>query len=241
MGGDDCEAFGKSTKKNPVTKIDVKDIDDVKEGIAQAMYDCNSMLGEGKLNFMPSPSWREGVYGLTCARFGFDKKAREELKELKYTELYKYMSEKQDPEGRDYLTYIYPSWVDWRASENLFEEVKKYDPQNKLQDLKLDDWKINLETEDGHAIVAEMFKKGQWVQSLTTGGVVVAEVVGIILSATGKLPLGAGLLKIGAVAGGFLIVYTDASGEYEYAPPFIIPYDLKSLESLKVTSFEFAP
>jgi len=82
MSGDDCEEFGVS-KIKPVTKVRLSsDIarakDKIKETVATALFDCHSMLGEGKLNFK-SPEVGESNYCLICSRLVLDKEAKERL------------------------------------------------------------------------------------------------------------------------------------------------------------------
>ena len=63
--GEDCTEFEKVSKDNPITKIKIKNKKEILDAIADAMYDCHSMVGEGKLGFMPRTTWEQN-YCLIC-------------------------------------------------------------------------------------------------------------------------------------------------------------------------------
>ena len=62
MSGEDCIELS-STKDNKVNKIRLssdpkKAREKIIEVFAESMVSCHSMLGEGKLNFMPQKNWK---------------------------------------------------------------------------------------------------------------------------------------------------------------------------------------
>ena len=254
LSGEDCIEYGKGTRKNPVTKIKLSNDEviarrEIKEAFANSMVDCHSMLGEGKLNFMPSKTWEQN-YGLICARIAFDKKAKEQIKEdVTYGEFYRYLNEKKTPQGRSYLEYLHPGWDSWSESENLFQILKDDPKDSSLDSFGYNDWKIMLNSDRGYVIIAQVRKGGTW-STWTVGGLTaVAVVSGVLLIGTGVgAPVGVTLLSVagasgvaGFAAGSAVFWYSYQDGKYDYSPPAIFPYNINALQELKITSFETAP
>ncbi len=128
MGGKECIQVGKNTPANPVTTVKLdKDIISARQQvintIAESMYDCHSMLGEGQLLFMPQKTLNYN-YCLICTRFVIDEEARQKLGDIKYTELYQNLGNKVAPNKKTYLEYLHPDWKDWHSIWNLFLELK---------------------------------------------------------------------------------------------------------------------
>ena len=254
MSGDDCIEYGKGTRKNPVTKIKLNSDmiiarREIKDAFANSMVDCHSMLGEGKLNFMPTKTHSTN-YGLICSRISFDQKTKEQITEdITYGEFYRYLNEKKTPNGNSYLEYLHPGWDSWSESENLFQ-VLKDDPDDKsLDNLGYNDWKIILNSDGGYAIITQVGKGGTW-STWTAGSLTaVAAVTGVLLVGTGVgAPVGITLLSVAGASGaaGFatgsaVFWYNYREGKYDYSPPAIFPYDIRTLQSLKITGFETAP
>lgn len=241
---ENCEAsgFGNPSKTNPVIEIKVSDTglspkDAVLDTIADKMYECHDTLGRGLLDFMKH-STLERNYCLICSRIALEEKARENTGEsINYGELYKYLQNKKDPTGKSYLEFIYPNWQNWEASKALFEELKTQSTDKKFKELKFEDWKINLNNENGYAIIAQMAPASTWRQQVSSGLIA----VGTGLTATGiGAPLGVALIG-GGVAGGAAIWYSFPNEKYVYSPPTLYPYDEKTLNSLNCYSFETAP
>tara|TARA_Y100000310_G_scaffold138173_1_gene137067 strand:- start:2389 stop:3360 length:972 start_codon:yes stop_codon:yes gene_type:complete len=246
VSGEDCKDFEQVL--TPIVKIKVKNEEDIKSEIADALYDCNSLFGEGKLNFMPSPDWGEERYCLICARIAFDDKAKEEIKQIKVIELFEFMSKKADSQKRSYLEYVYPGLPSGGSSEKILEEIKNKNPAAK--DIPLGNWVIDFNVDGGHAITSQILKAGKWAQKLSTIGTFVVAVggtiLGVALSSTGVLsPLGIAIIgfsvKAGVVGGGLAFAYMDPSGEFVYIAPSLTPYDIDSLTKLECNSFETAP
>lgn len=260
MSGEDCEEFGKPTKKYPVTKIKLnknKDeaIKEVKEAIANALYDCHSMLGEGKLDFMNHEFETEN-YCLICSRFAFDKQAKENLSGLSYKELYQYMEKQIIPSGKSYLEYVYPGWHSAKDAEKIFEALKEQNSKLEKKNLdfekmEFEDWKIETQGQGGYAIIAQMMPQGTWVNWAKIGGVIaggVATVIGITaIPVSGPVGIAiatAGIkLTVGTTiaAGSLIYIYDHPNEEYKYASPVIFPYNLNALKRIGCSSFETAP
>lgn len=259
--GDDCDAFPPPTRDKPVTKADVDYNEDarvaVMDQIAESMYECHSMLGEGKVNFMPHKTWEEN-YCLICARIDFDEQIAQEVQTISYGALYRHLQQKKDPDGKSYLSFIYPEWESWEAVRGTFDAVKEANikkSDGSLKNMEFEDWEIDLTRENGYAIIAMMQTQGRWKQYAGTATVVAGTVIaaGAILAApfTGGTSLslvavGIAVSNAAAVAGGGIVLggvtywYTMPDGN-KYHPPTIRSYDIPTLSTLDCSSFETAP
>ena len=246
---EDCQQFPPPKRGSGVTKIKIsKDSSDAREEIletiANAMFDCNSMLGEGKILFMPRSTYDEN-YCLICSRFVFEEETLKKLNEagfndISYGDLYKYLQSRETIDGKSYLEFLHPNWIDWRVIQPTFDELKKSKTASEsLKNLNFNDWIIDRNFEGGYAVVAQIAPKGTWRS--WAGGIAVG--AGTILTLTGiGLPVGIGLIGLGAVVGGATFWYTyPGEGDFEYSPPSIQPFDARTLKGLGCTSFETAP
>jgi len=260
IGNQDCPQVGKNTKDNAVEKIKLskdplKAKEEVLDRITEAMYDCHSMLGEGKLQFMPEGFFDKATtsyfsgnpndlgnknYCLICTRIVLDEEARRQVGDITYSELYLALSKKVTPDKKTYLEYLHPDWKDWRNSANLFQKIIDDNIENHggtLSNTRFEDWKINLNEEGGVAIIAQMTTKDYW--PIITG--TAAVIGGVSLAATGiGAPVGVSLIGAG-VAGGATFWYNSPTGDYVYSPPNVEPYSLERLQSMQCDSFETAP
>jgi len=253
MSGKDCEEFGLSSKENPITKIKLdssstKARAEAIDAIANALYDCHAMMGQGKLAFMPSAGWlsSETKYCLICSRIAFDEKAKESLAEIAYLEVYKRMSEKKDSSGVTYLSFVYPGLTNWQDVGNVYLKILDKGEASGDQDVTLggiNQWKINPPIE--YAILYQILQEGKLKQTLTTsgtfaGGVVLTLVGAGVTGFTG--PIGIAIMGIGlkltTVASGIMFAYNSPSGNFQYIPSTIVPYDYESLKGISCDSFE---
>ena len=259
MSGDDCvQAYGKNTKDNPVTttKINLnKDPnaarEQIKSAIADSMYDCNSILGEGKLDFMPHKFYKED-YCMLCSRVALDKTAMNSIAPIAYWELYDLLSKKQTLGGKSYLESIYPGWKNPRDSEKLFAAMQADSSASpELKSLQYINWNMNMNLSQGYTIAAKMSPAATWQKYAKMTGVAVGAVVAVAslayvlpASAVGVIILGVSSKAIGAGAvayAGYIFVYDHPNDQYQWTPPTIYPYDSDTLNSLKCTSFEMTP
>ncbi len=258
MSGNDCIQVGKNTEDNTVVKLKLdKDPEKAKQQIlsqiTESMRDCHSMLGEGKLAFMPegffgsSSDWSKQNYCLICNRIVLDDEARQKVEDITYPELYRALANKKTSNKKTYLEYLHPEWKDWRSAARLFQDFKK-NPKNSesvRNNMKFEDWKMGLADENGFAIIAQIAPYSYW-QSVT-GSVLVAGgiVLGAALTATYVgAPLGITLIVSsvsGAAAGGATFWYSSPTGEFSYSPPSVHPYNLAELQGMNCYSFESAP
>ncbi|MBU3907000.1 MAG: hypothetical protein KKA64_01985 [Nanoarchaeota archaeon] len=249
--GENCEGMI-PTKESVVNQVDLnkdnqKAKEQILETIANAMYDCHSMLGEGKLAFMPKTTFTEN-YCIICSRFEFDKETQKQVDSITYKEFYDYLLKKKTPDGKSYLEYLYPGVTSEQVVQDHFEKVKQED---ELSELTLENWKMNTNYEDGYAIVSQIQPGTTWFgKSLTFGAALAGiglTVGGVALTGTGVLsPIGILIIKVGVTT---TVVSTSAvywyshsgNGNFKQSPPSIFPYDQKSLTALNCNSFENAP
>jgi hypothetical protein len=131
------DAFGDSTKENPVQLKKVKDREDILDVLADAHYDCHVLVGEGKLDFEPHKLFNE-PYGLICSRISFSKDAQDILKkealgDISYLELYQHMSNKQTKDKGNYLQFIYnikSAQEFMNFFEKQFKEMQNFEPEH---------------------------------------------------------------------------------------------------------------
>lgn len=242
--GEDCKIFGKPGKDNSVLKKTIKNKEEAINEISEAMRDCHSTLGEGKLLFMPNKFFKYN-YCLICSRIAFDDKSRKELGDITYTEIYQYLAKKRTRSNKNYLSYLYPGWTNWRNSENLFKLLQENSNDENFQNLKFEDWKMKVDYEGGFAIIAQMSPHEYWKSAGVTALAVVVAGVGAGLTATGiGAPIGVTLIAVSAsagAAGGAIFWYSSPTGEFDYSPPQVFPYELETLKNMGCSSFEMAP
>ena len=230
------DAFGTKSGENPITKEsargDAREV--VLETLANAMLDCNTILGEGRLDFLPRETF-EANYCLICSRIEFDEAVRQEIGSMHYAELYRYLEQEKAPDGRSYLSNIYPGWKDADTARLLFGVIQKSNPDS---DLAFEDWKIDLGNEQ--AVVAQMIIEGRIVTYIATAGAIVGVVALAAFPYVGVPILALGVLKTAAGVGAITYFYSSPSGN-AYAPPTIYPYDEDTLKGLGCNRFEVAP
>ncbi|MBT4166477.1 hypothetical protein HOE04_05545 [archaeon] len=248
MSGD-CEELS-DTKKNPVRKVKLsrdveKAVEEIKDVFAEEMVNCHSMLGEGKLNFMPH-NWGRKNYGLICSRIVFDDSVKNSIESIGHGDMYAYLEGKVASEGKSYLEYLYPGWKRSKNSVNLFESFKS--EGSEFSNVGFDNWKMNLDREGGYVIIAQIAPESVWDSWGKGVATAVAIPVGVALIATGVgAPAGAVLIAgaatittVSLVSGGAVLWYSY-DDEFYYSPPTIYPFEIKVLKDLGISSFEIAP
>jgi len=256
--GSECSEFGKPSRLNKITTVKLsnskaKAQEQVREVIAEALYDCHAILGEGWLNFMPHKSQKER-YCLMCSRLALDDRAKQVIDDITYIDLYAYMKQKKTSGGSNFLklTYDVERVNDMiyllEEARNIYNqkvrEEKEKDPEFPLEEI-YDVREIKIDMQIENAIIAQISPattQRAWVISLGVG----AAVAGIMLAPVsfgGSLTItGAGIAALaGATTTGVVLVKTFPGGEKEYLHPTIYPYNLEGLKAIKCTSFETAP
>jgi len=235
---DDCGMY--SQIDSPITEVTLsskkEDAEDqVKDAIANVMYDCQWMLGAGKLDFMPH-GWTSNNYCLICSRFAFSEEAKALVEDIPYGDLYQYLDEeKETPTGQNYLSYIYPKWKDSNEAVNMFDKFKAQNPN--LQNFE--DWKID--TNYDYVVVAQMAPHTHWGKWAATAAAVAGGVVTIIGIASSWTGVGIGLIVIGTtITSGALYATFDPEGRFTYLNPTVLRYDANVLNGLSCDSFETA-
>jgi hypothetical protein len=111
-------------------KIPVISDEEIKKEIANSMYDCWSMLGEGKKDFLGS--WQSGFFGrlhcVICSEIEFDDKIKSKFQTI--DGLYQYMYENPIP-GKDmtYMQYLSnnPNVLIDKSVKDSIPTSQKYD------------------------------------------------------------------------------------------------------------------
>jgi len=256
IGNDKCSNMV-DTKASPVVmksisennaKIEIEDI------LADELFKCHQMLGAGQLDFMPHSKYTSN-YCLVCSQFDFGDKTKDKISPIPYFDIYQHMQEKKTADGRNYLDYIYPGLEAGKTIE-IFNMIKKSavdleatDTDFKdftFEDWQFEGWGINPKDKNGYSIVAQMVPVGTLKKWVGIGATLVIGVVTIALLPTPAGPVGVALVAleskvmatVSLTASGFMFIYGDPSGKYNYIPPTILRSDADVLNSLKCTSFE---
>lgn len=255
MSGEDCGAYAGYDKTNPPVKVKLSSdkteaMKQIEESLANALYDCHAILGEGKLDFA-NHDFYSNNYCLICARIALDEKARQVFSDgLRYDEFYQYLARKaipNDAQKRSYLQYLYPG-LEVKDLPTFVEDIKKSDPV--FKDMTLENWKIDLSQEDGYGVIAQMIPLGTFVKWVGIGAGAVVAAGGAVLVATGifaeaGIPLmvvgGKILIGTGVVASGVMYVKGHPNNKYKYISPMLFPYNADSLRNFGCYSFETAP
>jgi hypothetical protein len=101
--------------KTQEIEIDSTNPDFIKREIANAMYDCWWMLGEGKMNFF-SNGWTKDSYCMVCARIKFSEATQKKIKEIKDLDFY--LQETQIPKKN--MTY-----AEYFTTEDAPQQMKE--------------------------------------------------------------------------------------------------------------------
>jgi hypothetical protein len=251
LSGEGCEQYpeGEEVTKIKLDKNPEEARRQVEEIIANTLYDCNWMLGEGNLDFMPH-EWSDKDYCLSCARIVLDKEAREEIDNIHYGELYTYLERKGTPGGKSYLESLYPGWINARDSRVVFEEMKE--SRGEEFNIDYEEWELDLGFEEGYVVLSKMMPentKEQWIRAGSAVGVGVVGASVIVGTFGGAGPIVAAIAFAAAKAsvaggvyyGGYTFIYEHPKDDYYWVPPTLYPYDFESLKGLNCYSFEFAP
>lgn len=268
--GKRCDAAGfKPSSNNKITKYNVGSATSLRpeilDKIAESMYDCHWMLGEGKLDFLPGRATSRN-YCLICSRIALDDRARETVADISYVQLYQYLQQKKTPSGMSYLEFIYGAKSASEMApvlENMLVQINEQVGKDTIT--SINDFKIDLDFKHGNAIIVQMSPKGTWDDWVDvfakTGGSIL--VVGAVIASpfTGGLSLttigiGGALIVSGEIvdrAGGTLvgdenkilvgsgpIIFTTTPHGAKYGFPTLYSYNVDVLQSIGCTSFEVA-
>ena len=210
--GENCDAVGfRETEKNPIKEIKIENSDAkivVLDTISESLLDCHSMLGEGKLDFLPS-GWSSRNYCLICSRIALDEETRNNIGEISYMQLYQHLQQKQTPKEQSYLEFIYGARSALEMAnilENMKEQINEETGKQTVS--SIEEFKLDLKHENGNAIIVQMSPKGNWNEwisyiSGSAGAVGAVIVVGAVIAAPFTLGGSTALIGVGvALIGG---------------------------------------
>ncbi|MBS3092240.1 hypothetical protein J4466_02365 [Candidatus Pacearchaeota archaeon] len=253
------EEFGKANTDNKITLIKLSnDGEKAKEEtfktLSNAMYNCNKMLGEGQLNFLPTKEFKYN-YCIICSRIVFDDKAKALFPEgIALLDLYNYMSiNKPEGEEETYLQSIYKTKSPKEIIDPLmntdFSNVKNEKNEVKSINVNSNDWMIDVNK--AQIVIASMeTNKGTAATKLIAGGAAAAVLAGtglVVAPFTGGISLvwvgvtlvvgGSGAITTGTLT--YVAAYPETG--LVYYGPRIIPNEINEISGLKCQSFENLP
>jgi len=221
--------------------------DKIIELISQEIYNAHSIVGQGKLDFMPHSITNKN-YCLIMSKFSFGSEVKKDLPEIKYSDIYGYMKTKKDANNINYYDFVYgnidvsdlSSFTAQDSSGNqvAFDLILKSSPfSNQFSDYVI---VVQMQPEATLGILSSSLAGG------IGAGAVTLTVVRLITSTT---PVGFALNVAGATA---LVLYSNnhpASRDcgnnqeckFNYVAPSILAFDSDTLEKLNCYDFSVAP
>ncbi|MCS7134284.1 MAG: hypothetical protein NZ889_00270 [Candidatus Pacearchaeota archaeon] len=229
--------------KTQKIKIDSTNEETIKREIANTMYDCWWMLGQGKMNFFQrKPTLGNPSYCVICATIEFDEKVQKKIKKIDGILLYLI---KTKVPGKN-ISY-------WEFLQNAEAPIEKLPVE------------ISLETNRKYALVYSLTEKSTLLGSLGGGtimglaGAFAGAAIGtIILPGAGTVvgSLIAGKISTvvtltGALAGTTFGIYTgneigdklqELIEKNDYWVSFmLVPFEAEAIKQLKCSSIESIP
>ena len=239
-GTKDCKEVVKGTEIDISGKTAAEKNEKVLDALSDALYDCHTMLGEGKLDFMPHEGGAKRSC-LICAMIFLndDAKADSEIKkDVSFLELYQNMQRKQTPEGKSYLEVVYNAKSLAQIVPVLDQAKEAYNNNpnkppatpiiNNIREIKM-----NLMYDRGNVVLAAMTPYDTNRATLTGVLVGAAVVVATLTTGVGGIVIAT---IAGAGAGGYMYATNYPSGQFSYFAPTILPYEPTVLENCN--SFE---
>lgn len=203
-------------KTEPI-KIDNKNYkteEQINKRIADAMAECWSMVGEGKLNFMPR-DWAGQKYCLICSTINFDDKISKDFPVV--TGILRYMSDTKFQGEKTYYNYIFGDDATFSGKSDL-----------------------SIDTFNEYAIVFTLYEGGWLTRNLPAGIGVIA--LWAIFPPSGLVSAliigGAGALG-GAFVGNPILSFFSSHGDLDSSLQ-MMKYDFKEINKY-CTKFDNAP
>ncbi len=241
----DCEdSLGKKTSENNINLVSIsdKDKEEVLDRMANELYDCHSMLGEGKINFMSRRSSDEHSC-MICSRIVFSDEEYQVVKDVKLSEFYNYLYSKKDTSGKSYLENIYGIKEPAEASIIFDSIVSAQEKKNsEIEEVKFADLKM-FNSKDT-VIISQMVIPGRLTSYLSGAGVgggvfIIGTAAILALPVSWPVALvGVGTIAQGAAATSVLTFWYTSPDGYVYSPPVVLGYEEK-FDKLGCTSYEF--
>jgi len=245
---DKCESvFEERSKENPISVHTLSSDEDeareeVLDAISNALYDCHWMLGEGKVNFLPTKNWYHN-YCIICSRFVLDDEAKKLFPEgIKLVDLYEHMDKMPLKEGGDYLEFVYGVENVGIIKRDLAvarENARKgeYSEQGiTAEDLEIDNWVLDVNEEKGNAIFVKVITDETISKKIFSG---------VIFAGSTAVGTYFGFPFFGAKAGialggiAYFIAFPDEN--IEYFGPVLIRYNADDFREQECQSFENLP
>jgi hypothetical protein len=242
--GSDCSGFewDRSTQDVTLEKIrgdDAAQKEVILQILSDALYDCHTTYGEGKIDFQPYTVSKEKAC-LICSRVKVDETLLGSVEDISYIELYQFM-QSHEVGRKSYLQAVYGT-----ESVNDMTKVLQgvVDSANARDDVSgvstIEDLMIDMGAEQ--AIIIQYLTDDLYGRVLKGGaaGTLVGSVLtvgGIALSPfTFGSSIAISAVGIATVAGGSIggIIYgTQTPNGNGYTYPSLYVYDVQSLRSLE--------
>ncbi len=214
----ECEA---EESYDEVRKVSSKE--ELKKEITELIYDCWWMMGEGKVDYHTSGTFKN-VYCAQCFLVDFDNSVKDEIGNVGYLELYDYMKKTNIPGKKEnFMTYLYGT-----------DDIQKIRERFK-EDMNTDITKYSIDTSGRYSIVTGIIKKGRWMKIGAGIGAAAGVVVSIITGPPGWIV--GGIVAGGATAGGG-IGYVLSIGDDTFLSPMLVRYDADVLAAMECKDFD---
>lgn len=237
--GGECKNYYKDTKT-----IEVRSKEEVYKTLAESMYDCWWMMGEGKVDYRKGAA-TEAKFCVICNTISFDEKSRKlfENEKIPMEELYKYMENKKVPNTeKSYINYLY----NVNSLDAIFEQAPKTNDKGEELEQAID-------TKITYALVTSIVEPGWWRSLFSpTGGAVIGafggKLLAIAIIPTGPAGWGAvavflattaivsGISYGGSWAG--VAAESVAGGKYVPIQPIFVSFDQEGLSILNCRDFD---
>ena len=213
MGGD-C-----GIERKDLVTVKVDDEDELVEEMVNLLWDCWWMMGEGKVNYIPSGIGFDETYCTLCDKVYFDDEIKEKYKEeggIPYALIYNYMQSVKVPEkDESFLFSIYKL--------NSLESIR----EGLLVEQGYDIYEYKLDPEQEQVIVTAIMESTSNVEIV--GGVIgglVGSVVGFFVPGSHFITIPS-IASAGAAAGIWF-----GEEEIKYLTPRYVEFKGEALESL---------
>jgi hypothetical protein len=231
--GGDCAKAGKNS-----VKIKINNEEELKEELANLMYECWYQMGEGKVDYLPANFGSKKNYCALCNRIYLDNKlSNEKYSSISVKEFYTYLADKKTPDGtQTLLNYFYGV----NSVDSAFESMKG--------SFDIDKAKFEFGSKEGYALITSLAKNGYGetlisgigtyagvtlvavsLASFGTGGIVLATAysAGTVISGTG----------FASIASGIAFWKTGPGDTIAMPPSF---YEYKEEDLKKIGCYEFS-
>jgi len=219
MGGDCSE-----TRKDMVSVKD-NDENELIEEMANLLWDCWWMMGEGKVDYMTAKIGMGEAYCSICSKVYFDDKIQEKYKlengegGILYKKVFDYMKANKIPDRDEtYLFGIYKL--------NSMDSV-----HDALLNKEIDIYTYKLDPKKEYVVMTAMTEGGWGAETVAT---VAGAVVGAAIGTFWGGPLGTvGGWKGGAIAGGLVGIWVgSATEDFKHLAPNFVSFTTEEMNEV---------